>query len=83
LSRGEKQVLLLSGELLRHWRPGSLILIDDPELHLHAHWQTRLYEALRYWQKERRGQVILSTQSTHLVEIADAAGMVLLGNESP
>ena len=42
LSSGEKQVLLITGELLRYWRPGSLILIDEPELHLHSRWQTRL-----------------------------------------
>ena len=50
----------MSGELLRHWRPGSLILIDEPELHLHSHWQTRLYLALRYWQRERGGQMIVA-----------------------
>jgi predicted ATPase len=83
LSSGEKEVLLLTGELLRYWRPGSLVLIDEPELHLHSRWQTRLYEALRYWQKERGGQVILATQSNHLVEIADVGGMALLGVESP
>jgi predicted ATPase len=83
LSSGEKQLLLLSGELLRRWRPGSLILIDEPELHLHARWQTKFYEALRYWQKERGGQVILATQSGHLVEIAEAGGLALLGRDAP
>ncbi|HEY7425769.1 MAG TPA: ATP-binding protein, partial [Gemmataceae bacterium] len=83
LSSGEKQVLLLCGELLRRWRPGSLILIDEPELHLHTQWQTKFYQALRYWQKERGGQVILATQSGHLVEIGDSGGLALLGRETP
>lgn len=83
LSGGEKQMLLLCGELLRRWRPGSLILIDEPELHLHTQWQTKFYEALRYWQKERGGQVILATQSGHLVEIGENGGLALLGRETP
>ncbi|MDB5308609.1 MAG: hypothetical protein JWO38_2811 [Gemmataceae bacterium] len=82
LSSGERQALLLTGELLRYWRPGSLILIDEPELHLHTRWQTRLYESLRYWQKERGGQVIIATQSSHLATLAGAGTSVLLGVES-
>jgi energy-coupling factor transporter ATP-binding protein EcfA2 len=82
LSSGEKQILLMTGELLRYWRPGSLILIDEPELHLHSMWQTRLYEALRYWQAERGGQVILATQSSHLLHIAEPGTAVLVGVDS-
>ncbi len=82
LSSGEKQVLLLSGEMLRHWRPGSLIMIDEPELHLHSIWQTKLYEALRFWQLERGGQVILSTQSSHLFHTVEPGTAVLLGVDS-
>ncbi len=82
LSSGEKQVLLLSGEILHRWRPGSLILIDEPELHLHSTWQTRLYEALRYWLAERGGQVIVATQSSHLFHIAEPGTVALLGVES-
>ncbi len=79
LSSGEKQLLLLVGELLRRWRPGSLIMIDEPELHLHSTWQTKLYDALRYWQAERGGQIILATQSSHLFELAGAGTTALLG----
>lgn len=82
LSSGERQLLVLLGELLRYWRPGSLILIDEPELHLHARWQTRLYDSLRHWQKERGGQIILATQSAHLVELAGPGTAALLGMES-
>jgi ABC-type transport system involved in cytochrome c biogenesis ATPase subunit len=79
LSSGEKQVIVLMAELLRHWRPGSLVLIDEPELHLHSHWQTRLWEALIDWQRERGGQVIVATQSNHLFQIGDPRTAVLLG----
>ncbi len=79
LSSGEKQALILAAELYRRWRPGSLILIDEPELHFHTSWQTALYTMLERWQKERGGQVIIATQSTHLFRIATPGTTVLLG----
>ena len=82
LSSGEKQVILFIGELLHRWRPGSLILIDEPELHLHESYQTRLWESLVDWQKERGGQVIVATQSGHLFRLADSAMKVLLSRRS-
>jgi predicted ATPase len=82
LSSGEKQVILFMGELLHRWRPGSLILIDEPELHLHESYQTRLWVSLMDWQKERGGQVIVATQSGHLFGIAHEAMKVLLSRQS-
>jgi hypothetical protein len=79
LSSGEKQILLFCAELYRRWRPGSLILIDEPELHLHPSWQTTLWTLLERWQKERGGQVIVATQSSHLFGVAEPGTAVLLG----
>jgi ABC-type branched-subunit amino acid transport system ATPase component len=79
LSSGEKQALILAAELYRRWRPGSLILIDEPELHFHTSWQTTLWTMLEQLQKERGGQVIVATQSTHLFRIAAPKTTVLLG----
>lgn len=79
LSSGEKQALILAAELYRRWRPGSLIVIDEPELHFHPSWQTTLWVMLEKWQKERGGQVIVATQSTHLFSIAEPGTTVLLG----
>ena len=78
LSSGEKQVILFMGELLHRWRPGSLILIDEPELHLHEYYQTKLCEALVEWQKERGGQVILATQSDHLFGLSGPGTRLVL-----
>jgi|GEM_PF-2196499 len=82
LSSGEKQVIMMMGEILQYWRPGSLILIDEPELHLHTSWQTKLWESLIDWQRERGGQVIVATQSNHLFKISEPGTKVLLGGES-
>jgi predicted ATPase len=78
LSSGEKQVILFMGELLHRWRPGSLILIDEPELHLHEYYQTKLWHSLVDWQKERGGQVILATQSAHLFGLSGLGTRLIL-----
>jgi energy-coupling factor transporter ATP-binding protein EcfA2 len=79
LSSGEKQVIILVSELLRRWRPGSLVLIDEPESHMHPVWIAKLWRLLKRWQQERGGQVILATQSTQLFGLADVRGKILLG----
>ncbi len=78
LSSGEKQVILFMGELLHRWRPGSLILIDEPELHLHEIFQSKLWDALVQWREERGGQVIVATQSDYLFRFSDPGIKVLL-----
>ncbi len=80
LGSGEKQAILLAAELYRQWRPGSLVLIDEPELHFHPSWQTALWTLLETWHAERGGQVIVTTQSTHLFRIARPGTTVLLGS---
>lgn len=78
LSSGEKQVLIFAAELRRRWTPGSLVLIDEPELHLHEAWQTTLFELIRDLQRERGGQAILATQSNHLFGLGDPGSKVVL-----
>ncbi len=81
LSSGERQVVLILAELRRRWREGSLILIDELELHLHDAWQGRLLDVLQAMQKEFGGQVIVATQSHSLFEMAPLGTRVLLGRE--
>lgn len=82
LSSGERQILLLLAELRRVWRPGSLVMIDELELHLHDKWQARLLDALRDMQCELGGQVFITTQSHSLFEMAGLGTRVLLGRRS-
>ncbi len=81
LSSGEKQVVILVAELLRRWRPGSLILIDEPESHMHPTWLAQLWRLLLKWQRERGAQVIVATQSPQLFGLAEPGTTMLLGNE--
>lgn len=79
LSSGERQALLLLAELRRRWRPGSLVLIDELELHLHDAWQGQLLDVLRAMQTELGGQVIVTTQSHSLFEMAPLGTRAILG----
>ena len=79
LSSGERQALLLLSELRRLWRPGSLILIDELELHLHDAWQGKLLDILTEMQAELRGQVIITTQSHALFQMAKLGTRHILG----
>ena len=81
LSSGERQALLLLAELRRRWRPGSLVLIDELELHLHDAWQARFLDILRAMQGELGGQVIVTTQSHSMFEMAGLGTRALLGRE--
>ncbi|HLB47340.1 MAG TPA: AAA family ATPase [Anaerolineales bacterium] len=67
LSSGEQQILLLLVEIIRRVKPGSIILIDEPEISLHSTWQRGLMAALDKIIEQYDAQVILAT---HSLEIA-------------
>lgn len=73
--------MLLLAELRRLWRRGSLILIDELELHLHDAWQGKLLDILSAMQAELGGQVIITTQSHSLFEMAPLGTRAILGRE--
>ncbi len=67
LSSGEKQIVLLLVEILRRIVPGSVILIDEPEISLHPAWQRGLVVALDKIIEQYDAQVIMAT---HSLEVA-------------
>jgi len=67
LSSGEKQLVLLIIEIQRRVVPSSIILIDEPEISLHAAWQRGLVVALDKIVEQYNAQVIMAT---HSLEIA-------------
>lgn len=69
LSSGEKQIILLLGEIQRRITQGSVLLIDEPEIHMHPRWQRLLVRVLTDLCMEYDAQLIITTQSQ---EIADA-----------
>ncbi len=64
LSSGQQMVLLLLLQFATRRIHRSIVLIDELELHLHPHWQDRLYYALSDLGDDN--QFIFTTHSTHL-----------------
>lgn len=78
LSSGEQHELVLLHELLFELRPGSLILIDEPELSLHVTWQAALLEELLDIAELVGLDFVLATHSPYIIGAHDAL-MVQLG----
>jgi ABC-type glutathione transport system ATPase component len=67
LSSGEQQILVLAHQILFPAKPGTLVLIDEPELSLHVVWQATFVDDLA-----KMGQVddlsfLLATHSPTLI----------------
>lgn len=69
LSSGEKQIIIVLTYLAFLAEPGSIFIVDEPELSLHLKWQRKLIEALRILCPVDC-QIILAT---HAPEIAGRA----------
>jgi ABC-type lipoprotein export system ATPase subunit len=67
LSSGEQQILVLAHQVLFSAAPGTLILIDEPELSLHVLWQDSFVEDLTRMGKLRGLQFLLATHSPTLI----------------
>jgi len=63
---GFHQVLLLMAFF--HARPATVLLLDEPDAHLHVILQKEIYDRLRSIAAERRCQLIIATHSEVLVE---------------
>jgi hypothetical protein len=63
---GFHQVLLILAFM--YARPSSLILLDEPDAHLHVLLQKQLYDILRKLCHERNGQLVIATHSEVLID---------------
>ena len=63
LSSGERQMLLLVGFVVAFLRPGGIVLLDEPDLHIHIAMVTQLMETLERVVLERKGQMIVASHS--------------------
>ena len=66
LSSGEKQVLLLITYITRHLQVGGIVLIDEPELHLHTSLSTAFVSFISRMVSEQQGQLILASHDTDI-----------------
>jgi AAA domain, putative AbiEii toxin, Type IV TA system len=76
LSDGEQQVLALMYFAHRTSATGGILLIDEPELHLHPSLQQALIEVLRLMSD--RAQVWIATHAAKLIAASPLGGLVHL-----
>ena len=61
------QILLLSGEI----KDGSLLIFDEPEIHLHPEWQLLFAELIVMLQEEFDLHILLNTHSPYFLNAID------------
>ena len=66
LSSGERQVFIFAAMLHRWLHRGGLVLIDEPDLHLHPSLRGALLSRLRRIVAQQKGQLIITSQSERL-----------------
>ncbi len=79
LSSGEKQVLLMLSHIAQRLRPGGILIIDEPDLHLHPALSTAFVSHLRRMVKDHSGQLILASHSPDLRQLFASNELIYLG----
>lgn len=74
LSSGEKSLLGLMYFVRRLSASGGVLLLDEPEQHLHPTLQASLFEAMK--ELADRAQVIVVSHSTNLISTVPVAGLL-------
>lgn len=73
---GFQQVLMLLTFL--HTRPGSILLLDEPDAHLHVILQDAIYGELRSVAAQTGSQLIIATHSEVIIESVDPRELCLM-----
>lgn len=73
---GFQQVLMLLTFL--HTRPGSVLLLDEPDAHLHVILQDAVYGELRRVAAEQRSQLIIATHSEVIIDAVEPRELCVL-----
>ena len=76
---GFLQVLLVYAALLH--KEASLVLIDEPDAHLHILLQDKMYRKLCEYTRQNRSQLIIATHSERLINAAAQDNLRLLADE--
>lgn len=78
---GTLQVLLLLAFL--YARPGTVMLLDEPDAHQHIILQRDVYALLLKIAREREGQVIMATHSPTILDATEPERVLSFAGESP
>lgn len=78
---GMMQVLQILTSIYRYCPDNStVVLLDEPDAHLHANMQVALFYSLREIQKELDIQIIISTHSTAIISAALPSEIIPISN---
>ena len=67
LSAGEKQVMIIFYRLLFHTKPGSMAIVDEPEISLHVSWQMKVGSLFLDISRTRNIQLLVATHSPQII----------------
>jgi len=67
LSSGEKQIIVMFYKIIFQTAPGSLVIIDEPEISLHVSWQQRMGAIFMDIARLRHLQIVVATHSPQIV----------------
>ncbi|MBQ6547669.1 MAG: ATP-binding protein [Candidatus Methanomethylophilaceae archaeon] len=67
LSAGEKQIMIIFYRLLFHTKPGTLAIVDEPEISLHVSWQQRMGSLFLDISRTRNIQILVATHSPQII----------------
>jgi len=68
LSSGEKHLIILLGNLIFNTKFGSFVLIDEPEISLHAAWQKKLLGLIEEISRINSFNTLIATHSFTLID---------------
>lgn len=78
---GMMQVLQILTSIYRYCpQDASVVLLDEPDAHLHANMQVALFYSLREIQKELNIQILISTHSTAIISAALPSEIIPISN---
>lgn len=67
ISSGEREIINFIFGMFLEQLNDSIIIIDEPELHLHPNWQKKLIEVLKEETKENNIQIMFVTHSSSFI----------------
>lgn len=79
LSSGEKQVVLMLVTIIRRLEQGGIVMIDEPDLHLHVSLVNAFVSHVQKMISEKKGQLILASHAPELWRMFNEGELVRLG----
>ncbi len=81
MSAGEQQTVMLLADIHRRLKPGSLLVVDAPELNLDTAGRRRLLEGIEKLREERRSQFLAFTSSRETAAWFASEEILVIGDK--